>query len=47
MQDYHNLNVTAFNANVEELAKRTADLSDNQGESSSISARVRWRTRGL
>ena len=47
MQDYHNLRVTSFNANVEELAKRTADLSDNRGESSSFSSGVRWRTRGL
>ena len=47
MQDYHNLRVTSFNANVEELAKRTADLSDSRGEFSSFSAGVRWRTRGL
>ena len=47
MQDYHNLRVTAFNTNIEELAKRTADLSDNRGESSSFSAGARWHTRGL
>ena len=29
MQDYHNLRVTSFNANVEELAKRTADLNQS------------------
>ena len=47
MQDYHNLRVTSFNANVEELAKRTVDLSDNRGEFSSFSAGARRRTRGL
>ena len=47
MQDYHNLRMTSFNANVEELAKWTADLSDSRGEFSSFSAGVRWRTREL
>ena len=33
MQDYHNLRVTAFNRNVEELGKRTADLAERQSKS--------------
>ena len=32
-QDYNNLRVTAFNRNVEELGKRTADLSESRSES--------------
>ena len=32
-QDYHNLRVTAFNRNVEELGKRTADLVESQSKS--------------
>ena len=29
LQDYHNLRVTAFNRNVEELGKQAADLSES------------------
>ena len=32
-QDYDNLRVTAFNRNVEELGKRTADLAESRSES--------------
>ena len=47
LQDYHNLCVTAFNLNVEELGKRTADLSESRSESFFFFAGARWRTRGL
>ena len=33
LQDYHNLRVTAFNRNVEELGKRTADLAESKSKS--------------
>ena len=46
-QDYHNLRVTAFNRNVEELGKRTADLSESWSKSFFFFAGSRWRTRGL
>ena len=46
-QDYHNLRVTVFNRNVEELGKRTADLSESRSESFFFFAGARWRTRGL
>ena len=46
-QDYHNLRVTAFNRNVEELGKWTADLSESRSESFFFFAGARWRTRGL
>ena len=32
-QDYHNLRVTAFNRNVEELGKRTANLAESRSKS--------------
>ena len=32
-QDYHNLRVTAFNRNIEELGKWNADLSESRSES--------------
>src|SRR3954469_16836284 len=32
LQDYHNLRATVFNRNVEELGKRTADLSESRSE---------------
>ena len=47
LQDYHNLRVTAFNHNVEELGKRTADLSESRSESFFFFAGARWRTRRL
>ena len=48
LQDYHNLHVTAFNRNVEELNKRIADLVESRDELfSSFFAGARWRTRGL
>src|SRR3954468_12019657 len=31
-QDYHNLRATVFNRNVEELGKRTADLSESRSK---------------
>ena len=34
LQEYHNLRVTAFNRNVEELGKRTADLAESRSKSS-------------
>ena len=46
-QDYHNLRVTAFNRNIEELGKRTADLSESRSKSFFFFAGVRWRTRAL
>ena len=47
LQDYHNLRVTAFNRNVEELGKRTADLSESRSKSFSFFAGARWRTHRL
>ena len=47
LRDYHNLRVTVFNRNVEELGKRTADLSESRSESFFFFAGARWRTRGL
>ena len=47
LQEYHNLRVTAFNRNVEELGKRTADLSESRSVSSFFFAGARWRTGGL
>ena len=35
-QEYHNLRVIAFNRNVEQLGKQTADLSESRSESSFI-----------
>ena len=46
-QDYHNLRVTTLNRNVEELGKRTADLSESRSKSFFFFAGARWRTRGL
>ena len=40
-QDYHNLRVTAFNRNVEELGKRTADLAESRSKSFFFSAGAR------
>ena len=45
--DYHNLCVTAFNRNVEELGKRTTDLSEIRSESFFFFAGARWHTCGL
>ena len=47
LQEYHNLRATAFNRNVEELGKRTADLSESRSESFFFFAGARWCTRGL
>ena len=47
LQDYDNLRVTAFNRNVEELGKRTADLLASRSESFFSFGGARWRTRGL
>ena len=47
LQDYHNLRVTAFNRNVEQLGKRSTDLSESQSKSFLFFTGARWRTRGL
>ena len=46
-QEYHNHRVTTFNHNVEQLGKRTADLSESWSESFFFFAGARWHTRGL
>jgi len=46
-QEYHNLRVTAFNRNVEQLGKRTADLSESQSKFFFFFAGACWRTCGL
>ena len=43
LQDYHNLRVTTFNRNVEELGKWTADMAESRSRSSSFFSSLRGR----